>query len=390
VRSSAPYAGLGEDVFRAVLSFIESGGYSLKAYDRFRRITRDADGLWRVSHPRFIQQHRMNAGIIVDTPLYYVRFRNGRVLGTVEDNFAETLSPGDTFYFSGLVLEVERIDGIDLIVKATSKSARIPTYMGARLAITTHLADRVRAFLHDRDQWPRFPDPVQDWLRIQDYRSALPAPDQLLVETFPHEGVNYMAAYSFEGWNANQSLGMLITRRMETAGLKPLGFVANDYALACYGLEPIMDPASLFSADILEKEFVDWVEGSHLLKRAFREVAVIGGLVDRHHPGKRKTGKQVTFSTDLIYDVLRRYEPDHLLLKAAWADAREKMTDVGRLARLLDRAQETMLHVELDRVSPMAVPVLTIIGRERMAMGTADDQLLIEAESLADIAMRID
>src|SRR3712207_2669095 len=157
-RSAAPYAGLKEEPFQAVLSFIESGGYSLKAYDRFRRITKGPDGLWRVSHPRFIQQHRMNAGIIVDTPLYYVRFKNGRVLGTVEDNFAETLSPGDTFYFSGLVLEVERIDGIDLVVKATSKSARIPTYMGARLAITTHLADRVRAFLHDRDQWPRFPE----------------------------------------------------------------------------------------------------------------------------------------------------------------------------------------------------------------------------------------
>jgi ATP-dependent Lhr-like helicase len=390
VRSSAPYAGLSEEVFRAVLSFIESGGYSLKAYDRFRRITRDQDGLWRVSHPRFIQQHRMNAGIIVDTPLYYVRFRNGRVLGTVEDNFAETLSPGDTFFFSGLVLEVERIDGIDLIVHATSKSARIPTYMGARIAISTNLADRVRAFLHDRDQWPRFPDPVREWLRVQEYRSAIPAPDQLLVETFPHEGVHYMAAYSFEGWNAHQSLGMLITKRMESAGLKPLGFVANDYAIACYGLEPIADPKPLFSADILEKEFVDWVEGSHLLKRAFREVAVIGGLVERHHPGRRKSGKQVTFSTDLIYDVLRRYEPDHLLLKAAWADAREKMTDVGRLARLLDRAQDTMLHVELDRVSPMAVPVLTIIGRERMAQGTVDDQLLIEAESLAEIAMRED
>ena len=390
VRSAAPYAGLGEETFLAILSFIESGGYALKAYDRFKRIARDPDGLWRVSHPRFIQQHRMNAGIIVDTPLYYVRFRNGRLLGTVEDNFAETLSPGDTFFFSGLVLEVERIDGIDLIVHATSKSARIPTYMGARIAISTNLADRVRAFLHDRSQWERFPDPVRDWLRVQDYRSAIPAPDQLLVETFPHESVHYMAAYSFEGWNANQSLGMLITRRMESAGLKPLGFVANDYALACYGLEPIVDPAALFSADILEKEFVDWVEGSHLLKRAFREVAVIGGLVERQHPGKRKTGKQVTFSTDLIYDVLRRYEPDHLLLKAAWADAREKMTDVGRLARLLDRAQQTMLHVELDRVSPMAVPVLTIIGRERMPQGSVDDQLLIEAESLAETAMRMD
>jgi ATP-dependent Lhr-like helicase len=199
-----------------------------------------------------------------------------------------------------------------------------------------------------------------------------------------------MVMYSFEGWNAHQSLGMLVTRRMETAGLKPLGFVSNDYALACYGLEPITDPAALLSPDILENEFVEWVQGSNLLKRAFREVAVIGGLVERHHPGKRKSGRQVTFSTDLIYDVLRRYEPDHLLLRAAWEDARQRMTDVGRLARLLDRAAGTMLHVDLPRVSPMAVPVLVIIGRERTATGTVDDQLLIEAEALAEEAMRLD
>ncbi|HEX8215012.1 MAG TPA: ligase-associated DNA damage response DEXH box helicase [Allosphingosinicella sp.] len=390
VRSSAPYSGLSEDLFRQVLSFIESGGYALKAYDRFKRLTRDLDGTWRVSHPRFIQQHRMNAGIIVDVPLYDVRFRGGRRLGTVEDNFAATLSPGDTFYFAGLVLEVEKIDGMDLIVRASSKSARIPTYLGARMAMSTNLADRVRHFLHDRGQWPRFPDDVREWLEVQAYRSVLPQPDQLLVETFPHEHRHYMVAYSFEGWNAHQSLGMLITRRMESAGLRPLGFVSNDYALACYGLDPIEDPASLFSADILENEFVEWVQESSLLRRAFREVAVIGGLVERHHPGKRKSGRQVSFSTDLIYDVLRRYEPEHLLLQAAWHDARQRMTDVGRLARLLDRAAGTMLHVQLDRVSPMAVPVLVIVGRERTATGTVDDFLLMEAESLAQEAMRLD
>jgi ATP-dependent Lhr-like helicase len=390
LRGAAPYAGLSAKAFGEVLSFIESGGYALRAYDKFKRLTREPSGIWRVSHPRFIQQHRMNAGIIVDVPLYDVRFRGGRKLGTVEDNFASTLSPGDTFYFAGLVLEVEKIDGIDLIVRASSKSARIPTYLGARMAMSTNLAERVRMFLHDRGQWPRFPDDVRDWLNVQAYRSKLPAPDELLVETFPHEHRHYMVAYSFEGWNAHQSLGMLITRRMESAGLRPLGFVSNDYALACYGLDPIEDPAALFSADILEHEFVEWVQSSSLLKRAFREVAVIGGLVERHHPGKRKSGRQVSFSTDLIYDVLRRYEPDHLLLKAAWSDARTRLTDVGRLASLLDRAQGTMVHVALDRVSPMAVPVLVIIGRERTATGTVDDSLLIEAESLAEIAMRVD
>ena len=390
IRAALPYSALTDEVFGRVLGFISDGGYSLKAYDRFKRLTQEADGTWRISHPRFALQHRLNAGIIVEATMLTVRFRNGRNLGKVEEGFAATLSPGDTFFFAGLSLEVEKMDTEDLVVRATSKPARIPTYGGARMPLSTNLADRVRGFLAQPAEWPRFPDDVREWLEMQARRSVLPRPGQLLVETFPREGRHYMVAYSFEGWNAHQSLGMLITRRMETQGLKPIGFVSNDYALATYGLEQVRDPAALFSADILEDEFVDWVQGSALLKRAFREVAVIGGLVERQHPGKRKTGRQVSFSTDLIYDVLRKYEPSHLLLEAAWADARARMTDVGRLAGLLDRAAETMLHVDLARVSPLAVPVLTLIGRERVATGLADDALLLEAEALAAEAMRED
>lgn len=387
IRSAMPYSALDDETFDRVLRFIADGGYALRAYDKFKRLVQQAEGTWRVTHPQFVAQHRLNAGIIVEATMLKVRFRNGRQLGRVEEGFAATLAPGDTFFFAGLSLEVESIDGEDLIVRATSRPARIPTYGGSRMPLSTSLADRVRAFLADRREWDRFPADVHDWLETQDRRSVLPRPGQLLVETFPREGRHYMVAYSFEGWNAHQSLGMLITRRMEAQGLKPLGFVASDYALACYGLEKVEDPASLFSPDILENEFVDWVQQSHLLKRAFREVAVIGGLVERQHPGKRKTGRQVTFSTDLIYDVLRKYEPGHLLLQAAWDDARARMTDVGRLANLLDRAGGTMLHVDLERVSPLAVPVLVLIGREKVATGSADDELLIEAEALAAEAM---
>ncbi|WP_342659055.1 ligase-associated DNA damage response DEXH box helicase [Sphingomonas sp. NY01] len=390
IRSALPYSALTDDLFDRVLGFIRDGGYSLRAYDRFKRLTQQADGLWRVSHPQFIAQHRLNAGIIVEATMLKVRFRNGRNLGKVEEGFAATLAPGDTFFFAGLSLEVETIDTEDLIVRATSRPARIPSYGGSRMPLSTSLAARVRDFLASPDEWHRFPEDVRDWLAIQSRRSMMPAPGQLLVETFPREGRHYMVAYSFEGWNAHQSLGMLITRRMEAQGLKPLGFVANDYALACYGLERITDPASLFSSDILEHEFVDWVQQSHLLKRAFREVAVIGGLVERQHPGRRKSGRQVTFSTDLIYDVLRKYEPSHLLLQAAWDDARARMTDVGRLAHLLDRAAGTMLHVDLERVSPLAVPVLVLIGREKVSTTVGDDALLIEAEALAAEAMRVD
>jgi ATP-dependent helicase Lhr and Lhr-like helicase len=385
--SAAPYAALDREAFDRILQLISTGGYALKAYDRFRRLVRDEDGKWRVTHPKFATQHRLNAGIIVDTPMLQVRFRNGRKLGQLDEYFAATLEPGDCFYFSGMALEVDKMDATDLYVRATSKRARIPSYMGARMPLTTHLAARVRALLHDRSQWSRFPADVREWLHMQARRSILPASDQLLVESFERNGIHYMVTYSFEGWNAHQSLAMLITKRMERRGLKPIGFVASDYAFAVWGLEPIADPAPLFSPDILAAEFTEWIENSALLKRAFREVAVISGLVERQQPGKRKTGRQVTFSTDLIYDVLRKYEPDHILLTAAWADARARMTDVGRLGALLDRAQSAMVHKRLDYISPLAVPVLVLIGKESIGGGEAEDAILMEADVLAREAM---
>lgn len=390
IRSSLSYAWVDEAVFRRVLEFVATGGYALRSYDRFRRIVREKDGTWRLTHPEHAARHRLNAGIIVDAEMLDVRFRNGRSLGKVEEGFGASLEPGDTFRFAGMDLEVESLKDLELVVRAAKRSATIPSYMGQRMPISTHLADRVRAMLSDRAGWARFPDDVREWLEVQDWRSHLPAPGRLLVESFPHRQLAYTSYYTFEGWNANQSLGMLITRRMEDRGLGPLGFVATDYTLVVWGLKAVDDPAALLSPDILTHEFVDWVQQSYLLRRAFREVAVISGLVERQQPGKRKSGRQVTFSTDLIYDVLRKYEPDHLLIEAAWADARARMTDVARVADVLDRAAREIDHVRLDRISPLSVPALSMIGRESLPSGAADDDLLLEAESLASVAMRMD
>jgi len=390
VRSSLAYAWVEPDTWQRVLHFVATGGYALEAYDKFKRIVREGDGTWRLTHPEHAQRHRMNAGIIVDAEMIEIRFRNGRSLGKVEEQFAASLSPGDTIRFAGMDLEVEALRDLELIVRGAKRSGIIPSYLGLRLPLTTHLADRVQAMLADRAGWGRFPDDVREWLEVQDWRSQLPGPDNLLVESFPHGGRHYTAYYTFTGWNANQSLGMLITKRMEELGLMPGGFVSNDYTLAVWGLKPVTDPRPLLSPEILSHEFIAWVQESHLLRRAFREVAVISGLVERQHPGKRKSGKQVTFSTDLIYDVLRKYEPDHVLIEAAWADARARMTDVGRLGDLLDSAAERLVHVELDRVSPLAVPVMVMIGRESLPQGAVDDELLLEAETLAGAAMRVE
>ena len=388
IQSAESYAWVDPETWQRVLGFVATGGYSLRAYDRFQRITKGRDGLWRLTHPQHAARHRLNAGIIMDSEMISVRFRNGKALGRVEESFAASLKPGATFRFAGLDLEVEAMRETELWVRAAKRSGQIPSYMGARMPLTTHLSNRVQALLADRAGWVRFPDDVREWLEMQDWRSELPAPGRLLVESFPHQGRHYTVFYTFEGWPAHQSLGMLVTRRMEERGLAPLGFVANDYALAVWGLRPIADPAALLSPDILAGEFVDWVQNSYLLRRAFREVAVISGLVERQHPGKRKTGRQVTFSTDLIYDVLLKHEPDHLLIEAAWADARARMTDVGRLTGVLDRAQHELRHVQLDRVSPLAVPVLVMVGRESTPQGQADEELLLEADSLAGLAMR--
>ncbi len=386
VTTAAPYADLQRKTFDDVLGFIVNGGYALGAYDRFKRLRLDADGFYHITHPRLVLQHRLNAGTIVEAPTLTVRL-GFRPLGKIEEWFAGQLSPGDSFLFAGQMLEFVKLENADVKVKPSrARTPKVPAYVGGRLPLTTHLADRVRHFLAEPDVWSRFPDDVREWLEMQQKYSVLPKADGLLIETFPRDDRHYMVAYCFEGRNAHQSLGLLLTRRMESAGLAPMGFVGTDYVLSIWSLKPVLSPEKLFVPDILENEFEAWMADSSLLKRSFRDVAVISGLIERQHPGKRKTGKQVAFSTDLIYDVLRKYDPAHVLLRATWADARGKVTDIERLTLFLQRIQGHIDHKPLQRVSPLAVPVMLEIGKEHIS-GAGDEMLLMEADALVRDAM---
>jgi len=388
VRTAAPYAALSRADFDDTLAFTINGGYALRAYDRFQRLVPGPDGRYRIAHPRLARQYRLNAGAIIEEPLLEVRFRMGRSLGRVEEWFASQLEPGDTFIFAGQMLQFESIDGGDMVVRrSAAKVARIPSYAGGRLPLSTALADRVRDFLAEPALWARFPDDVRDWLEIQRRVSQLPPRDGLLVETFPHEGRWFLSAYSFEGRAAHQTLGLLLTRRMESLGLAPLGFVGNDYVLSVWSLDPVDDPAALFSPAIVLDELAEWMARSSLLKRTFRDVAIISGLIERQVPGERKRSRQLSFSADLIFDVLRKHEPGHLLLRATWADARGKLTDIGRVEQFLARIAGCIVHRRLDRVSPLAVPALIQIGQEQVH-GSAEERLLLDAERLIAAATR--
>jgi len=382
---AAPYADLSRDEFDDVFDFVATGGYALGNYERFRRLARAEDGRWTIAAPLVARQYRLNVGTIVEATTLKVRLNpkggmGGPVLGEIEEYFVNMLTPGDTFVFAGQLLKFIAVREMEVLVaRGGTGEPKVPAYAGGRMPLSTHLADRVRALLSDPGHWPDLPEPVQEWLRLQRYRSVLPPRQGLLVETFPRGGKEYLVAYCFEGRNAHQTLGMLLTRRMERAGLHPLGFVATDYVLAVWSLKPA-DPHLdlLFDQDMLGDDLEAWMDESSLLKRTFRTVAVIAGLIERKYPGLEKSGRQVTFNADLIYDVLRRHEPSHVLLRATRADAASGLTDIRRLSDLLARAEGRLIHRRLDRVSPLAVPVLLEVGREFIT-GSGIDALLDEA-----------
>ena len=389
-RTAGPYRDLSRTDFVLSLDLTATGGYALQAYDRFRRMVREPGGRWRVRNGEIARRHRLNLGAILSPEVLSVRIAQGarlvggRKIGEIEEGYFEMLDPGDTFVFAGQVWSLAGITGMDVLVRpARDSDPKMPSWGGSKFALSSHLARRVRRMMSDSAAWAVLPPDVREWLGLQRRHSRIVAEDEMLVETFPRGRRYFLVAYPFEGRLAHTTLAMLLTRRLERAGAQPLGFVCNDYALAVWSLQPMDDVNmdDLFAQDMLGDDLEDWLAESFMMKRAFKGCAIIAGLIERRFPGEpRKSGRQVTFSTDLIYDVLRRHQPDHLLLRCARQDAAEGMIDAARLGDLLARVAGRIRHVRLDRLSPFAVPMLMEIGKER-SPGAAGDAILAEAES---------
>lgn len=409
IRSASPYAWVTRETFDRVIDFVSTGGYALKAYDRFAKLRPAGEGRLRIANKSVAQAYRLNVGTIVETPMIKVRLvgrarggRNGRangaatggsspralmggrVLGEVDEYFVEQMTPGMTFVFGGEILRFEGLRETEaLVTRSASADPMIPSYPGGSFPLSTHLAARVRAMLSEPSSWSGLPLPVAEWLGLQVERSIVPGRDEVLVETFPRSGKHYLVVYPFEGRLAHQTLGILLTRRLDRMGARPLGFVANDYGLSLWCVKDLnamiaaggLDLARLFEEDMLGDDLDAWLAESNLMKRTFRHAAVIAGLIERRHPGREKSGRQVTMSTDLIYDVLRRHDPGHILLEAAWADAAAGLLDIARLGSFLKRISGRIRHAPLERISPLSLPILLEIGREAVG-GSAREEIL--------------
>ena len=380
VGSAGAYTGLARDDFDACLDMVATGGYALRAYDRWQRLMRRPDGLWQLRDPRAAARIRMNAGTIQDTDTLKVRLKNrmgGKPLGEVEEGFAATLTPGDTFLIGGQVVRYEGLREMTVeVTRRADKPPKIATFMGTKFATSTQLSARIlRMFLED--DWPALPPHTRDWLHLQRRISRLPRADRLLIESFPHDGREQTVVYGFAGRNAMQTLGLLLTARMEEMGLAPMGFVSTDYAVLIWGLDRLTDPAPLFEAANLRAAFETWLSGNAVMKRTFRASATIAMLLERNLPQARKSGRQATFSSDILYDTLQKYDPDHLMLQITREEALKGLVDFGRIEEMLARTKGRIDHVILPRVTPLAAPLFLEPGRVPI-QGLANDRLLAE------------
>lgn len=380
VTSAGPYAGLARADFDACLDFCATGGYALKAYDKWQRLVFRA-GLWQLRDPRAAQMIRMNVGTITSSELLKVALKarfGGKPLGEVEEAFAASLTPGDTFLIGG---EVVRYEGLrELTVEVSRERGREPkvaVFSGTKFSTSTELCDRMLALMA-RPEWPDLPGHTADWLKLQREVSHLPEAGALFIESFPAEGREHLCIYGFAGRNAQQTLGLLLTKRMEEEGLHPLGFVATDYATLIFGLDPVLDPTPLFDLARLRAGLEDWLAGNAVMKRTFRNVAVVAGLIERNFPGQRKSGRQATFSTDILYDTLRKYDPDHLMLRVTRDEAMRGMVDFARIEAMINRTGARITTRRLDHVTPFAAPLFFEVGKVPV-FGSARERLLERA-----------
>ncbi len=381
VITAGPYTTLSRPEFDACLDFAATGGYALRAYDRWQRLMQRGD-LWQLRDPRAASVIRQNLGTIIDTETLKVRLKGrmgGTPLGEIEESFAASLSPGDTFLIGGQVVRYEGLNEMTVEVsRQPGRDPKVAVFSGTKFATSTLLTQRILT-LFQQDSWPTLPAHTADWLALQREVSRLPHPDRLLIESFPQDGREHLCVYGFAGRNAQQTLGLLLTKRMEETGLAPLGFVATDYATLIWGLEPVTDAAPLLTLATLRDGLEGWLAGNALMKRSFRATALIAGLIERSHQGRRKSGRQATFSSDILYETLRKYDPNHLMLTITRQEALRALVDFGRIEDMLTRVGDRIDLIRLPRVTPLAAPLFLEHGRVPV-VGTGRERLA-EAEA---------
>ena len=363
VRGTHAFAALDAEAWQAVLDFIVQGGRALENYPDYRRVLRNEDGRYVVEDRRIAFRHRLSIGTITSDGAVSVKFLRGGNLGAVEEAFIARLRPGDRFQFAGRTLELVRLEAMAAYVRLARKNdGPVPKWQGGRMPLSSELAHEVEQLLARPDHSPEM-QAVMPLLGLQSRLSMLPTPGALLIESIrTREGEHYFV-YPFAGRQTHEGLAMLLSLRLGRLQANTWSFAANDYGIV---LSPAVDQtvtaghwAALFSTNDLEDDLRASLNLAELARRQFREIARIAGLLPPSLPGKApRSMRQLQASSGLIFDVLARYDPEHILLKLAEREVFSAQLEIRNLRKVLEDCAARVVELPAPRsLTPLAFPL---------------------------------
>jgi len=377
VRATHAYADLDAATWQAVLDFIVQGGHALGNYPEFRRVEVDGDGWYRVHDRRIALRHRLSIGTIAADGAVAVKFLRGGGLGSVEEGFLARLRPGDHFQFAGRTLQLVRLEGMVAYVRRAKGGGDGPvaTWQGGRMPLSTELAREVESLYAQPGTHPEM-RAVGPLLRIQQRASALPERGRLVAERIGTRRGMHLFLFPFAGRAVHEGMAAMIALRWGRRQPNTFSYTVNDYGLMLTLAEPAtLDDAllrQLLSPDGMAADLRDGVNLGELARRQFREIARVAGLLTPSLPGRAaRSLRQVQASSGLLYDVLRRYDPDHLLLAQAEREVFELQLEAPRLMQALRECERRVLALcEPRALTPLSFPLWTESLRGQLSTET--------------------
>ncbi len=375
LKTTHAFASITPEEFNWCLSFITTGGNSLKVYDEFHKVV-NQEGLYKVIDRSIAMRHRLSIGTIVSDSMMQVKFMGGKRLGVVEEYFISRLSPGDVFWFGGKNLELVMIKDMEAIVKVSkAKKGQVPSWLGGRLPLSGPLSRSIRRQLDHYVKGEIVSEELQRMaplLELQKERSHLPAINELLIEQIETRDGFHLFVYPFEGRLVHEGMAAILANRI--AMLQPYTF---SIAMNDYGFELLSDKEvdmqlvldnNLFSPDHLQEDALKGMNATEMGKRKFRDIATIAGLIFTGYPGKQKKTRHLQASSQLFFKVFEDYEKDNLLLRQAFDEVLDFQLEITRMQAAFDRiATQEIVVTRPEKPTPFSFPILVDSLRERFS-----------------------
>lgn len=384
VRNTHAFSSISYEEWMWCLAFVTTGGKMLEGYDEFKKVELAEDGRYVVRSRRVAMRHRLGIGAIVSDAVMRVKFLNGGFVGTIEEWFISRLKPGDVFWFGGRSLELVRVKGLDVTVRAShQKEGMVPSWMGGRMPLSAQLGKVLRMKLQEAfedravDEELRLIGPL--W-RLQLERSTIPAADELLMEYLVDREGHHLFVYPFEGRNVHEGMASLLAWRLSLFGPMSFSIAMNDYGFELLSPDPIPIEEGLdsdvFCTEHLERDILQSANATEMARRKFRDIAAIAGLVFRGYPGMPVKEKHLQSSSGLIFTTLSAYEPDHLLLRQAYDEVLQFQLEQGRMYQAFERIRKSKIALKrIERPTPFCFPILVDRLRERLTTESLEQRI---------------